>query len=223
MRSNCRFTSTLGRLLAAGLLLLAVGLGAARPAFAREAAAVPQPAPQHEGAQAEATGAHEEAHEAGWFPTIAKTFNFAVLVGVLVYFLREPLATYLNSRITRVREDLVTAASTREAATRQLADIQAKLDALPGELAALKQRGAEEIAAERARIEQAARTERERLLDQTRREIEMHARMARRELVEFAATQAVTVASDRIKRTITPADQARLVDRYAAQVQGLQP
>jgi F-type H+-transporting ATPase subunit b len=222
MRSNCRFTSTLGRLLAAGLLLLAVSLAAARPAFAQEAA-VPQPAPQHEGAQAEATGEHEEAHEAGWFPTIAKAFNFAVLVGVLVYFLREPLATYLSSRITRVREDLVTAASTREAATRQLADIQGKLAALPGELVALKQRGAEEIAAERARIEQAARTERERLLDQTRREIEMHARMARRELVEFTATQAVTVASDRIKRTITPDDQARLVDRYAAQVQGLQP
>ncbi len=82
----------------------------------------------------------------------------------------------------------------------------------------MKQRGAEEIAAERARIEEAAETERLRLLDQTRREIEMHARILKRQLLEFAATQAVAVATRRITQTITPADQARLVDRYAAQL-----
>ena len=37
----------------------------------------------------------------------AKAFNFAVLAGVLVYFLRTPLAEYLNGRISKVREDLV--------------------------------------------------------------------------------------------------------------------
>ena len=47
----------------------------------------------------------------------------------------------------------------------------------------------------------------------------MHARVAKRQLIEFAATQAVTVATQRIKQTITPDDQARLVDRYASQLQ----
>jgi F0F1-type ATP synthase membrane subunit b/b' len=84
----------------------------------------------------------------------------------------------------------------------------------------LKKRGAEEIAAERVRIEQAAAAERDRLLEHTRREIDMRLRVARRELVEFAASLAVTMAGDRIKRSITPADQARMVDRYASQLQG---
>ena len=46
----------------------------------------------------------------------------------------------------------------------------------------------------------------------------MRLRIARRELLELTADLAVRVASDRIQRTITADDQARLVDRYAAQV-----
>ena len=43
-------------------------------------------------------------------------------------------------------------------------------------------------------------------------------RMARRQLTEDAADLAIKVAEERIKRTITPDDQLRLVDRYAAQL-----
>ena len=42
--------------------------------------------------------------------------------------------------------------------------------------------------------------------------------MAKRQLTEHAAELAVKVAEDRIRRTITPEDQLRLVDRYAAQL-----
>jgi F-type H+-transporting ATPase subunit b len=162
----------------------------------------------------------EEAHGGRWLPVIAKAFNFALLVGVLVYFLKTPLMGYLDSRITKVREDLVMAAQMREAATRQLAEIDAKLTLLPAEIETLKARGAEEIGAERVRIEQAAEAERQRLLEHTRREIDTRLRLARRDLLEHAAELAVQVASTRIQRSITPQDQERLIDRYAAQVGG---
>jgi F0F1-type ATP synthase membrane subunit b/b' len=48
----------------------------------------------------------------------------------------------------------------------------------------------------------------------------MRLQVARRALVEHAADLAVQVASARIQRTITPEDQARLVDRYASQIAG---
>jgi F-type H+-transporting ATPase subunit b len=162
-----------------------------------------------------------DAHEAGsgWGATIAKAFNFAILVGVLVYFLKTPIAAYLTGRISKVREDLIAARQTRETAARQLAEIDAKLKALPLELEALKQRGAEDIVAERARIEEAAEAERQRLLEHTRREIEMRLRIARRELLELTADRAITVARERIAHAITPDDEARLVDRYASQLQ----
>lgn len=206
------------RLILAVLLLAALAVAAPRAqAQPEHSAPATTAAPQHE-----APAAHEgeqAAHDPGWWPTIWKAANFVILVGVLVYFLRAPLGAYLGGRIAKVREDLVTAAQTRETAVRQLADIDAKLAALPAELEALKQRGAEDLVAERARIEEDAQHERQRLLEQTRREIDMRLRVAKRELLEVAAGLAVNVASERIRASITADDQARLVDRYASQLQ----
>lgn len=159
-----------------------------------------------------------EAEHEGILPTIARLFNFAILAGVLVYFLRRPIQDYLQTRSGQIRHDLVTAAEMRRAATEQLDQIQRRMAALPAELEALKTRGAEDIAAEKARIAETAKTERERLLDHTRREIQMRLRVARRELTELAAQLSVQVAEQRIRRNITPDDQLRLLDRYANQV-----
>ena len=161
--------------------------------------------------------AAEAGHE-GILPIVARLFNFAILAGVLVYFLRRPIQEYLRTRSDQIRQDLVTAAETRRAATAQLDEIQRRMAALPSELDALKTRGAEDIAAEQARIAQQAKAERERLLDQTRREIQMRLRVARRELTDHAAHLAVQVAEQRIKRNITQEDQLRLLDRYAGQL-----
>ncbi|MGB2716793.1 MAG: ATP synthase F0 subunit B [Vicinamibacterales bacterium] len=159
-----------------------------------------------------------EAEHEGILPVIARLFNFAILAGVLVYFLRRPIQDYLRTRSDQIRHDLVTAAEMRRVATAQLEQIQRQMAALPSELEALKTRGAEDIAAEQVRIAETAKAERERLLDQTRREIQMRLRVARRELTEHAAQLAVQVAEQRIRRTITPDDQLRLLDQYATQV-----
>ena len=81
-------------------------------------------------------------------------------------------------------------------------------------------RGAQEIAAEETRIASDAAAERERLLTQTRREIEVRLRAAQRELSEHAATLALDLARQRLATEMTPADQARLVDRYLHAGQG---
>ena len=165
----------------------------------------------------ELLAAAEGEHE-GILPTVAKLFNFAVLIGVLVYFLRTPIADYLRVRSTQIREALVTAAEMRQTATAQLEAIHQQLALLPSELEALKKRGVEDTAAEEARIAATAKVERARLLEQMRREIDMRLRVARRELTEHAAALAVQVAEDRIRRNITADDQLRLLDRYTTQI-----
>ena len=208
--------------------LLVVALGCAVPVFAQEHAPAQPPAAQSSPLPQGAQPAHpeavtdpehaEESHDEGIMPTVFRLANFAILVGLLVYFLKSPFVGYLASRSAQIRQDLVTAAEMRAAATAQLAEIDKKMQALPAELDALRRQGAEDVKAEQARIAVAAADERTRLLEQTRREIDMRLRIARRELTEHAAQLAVGVAEQRIRRSITPDDQVRLVDRYASQL-----
>lgn len=149
---------------------------------------------------------------------IAKLFNFALLAGTLVYFLRTPFATHLSGRSTQIRSDLMKAAAAKASAAEQLADIDKKMSALPAELDALRFAGAAEVVAEEARIRRAADAERARLLEQTRREIDVQLKIAERKLLQLTADLAVAVAAERLRTTITDADQVRLVDRYLAQV-----
>jgi F-type H+-transporting ATPase subunit b len=160
----------------------------------------------------------ETPHGLTLWQTVAKLANFAILAGVLVYFGKGPIGAFLASRATQIRQDLVTAAELRASAESQLAEIDRKLQTLPAELAALKAQGEQDLRAEQARLAEAAALERERLLAHARREIEMRLRLARRELTEHAAQLAVDIAAERIRRSITPADQLRLVDRYTAQL-----
>jgi F-type H+-transporting ATPase subunit b len=200
-----------------GLLAVVFALCLAAPS---EAQPHDQPAPAH-AAGAAGQPAHGEAaaeHGPTVLQIIAKLLNFAVLVGLLVYYLRTPIAEYLASRSTQIRQELVTAAEMRAAATAQLAEIQRKLATLPGELEALKAQGAEDVKAEKIRIAHAAAAERERLIEQTHREIATRLRIARRSLVELAADLAVGVARERIATSITLDDQLRLVDRYTQQL-----
>ena len=161
---------------------------------------------------------HAAPHEASWSALLWPIVNFAILIGVLAYFLKSPFLGYLSDRSSAIRSDLVQAAQLKAAATEQLASLEQKLRALPGEIDALRARGAAEIAAEEQRITAAAVADRDRLLEQARRDIDVQTRLAKREILEHAADLSVQLATDRIRRDITPDDQARIVDRYITQV-----
>jgi F-type H+-transporting ATPase subunit b len=179
-----------------------------------------QPRPQEvaPGIAAEPTEHEEEEHHSVWAGLLWPTVNFAILFGALWYFLKTPMANYLRDRHTAIRKELVEAANVTATASAQLAEIEQRLHALPGEIEALRQRSAEEIASEEARIAALATAERDRLLEQTRREIDLQVRLAKRALVEHAADLSVQLAADRIEQQITPFDQERLVDQYLTDV-----
>jgi F-type H+-transporting ATPase subunit b len=229
-RRRCETWPNPGRAIASAVIVCVVLLASAGrasavvPAAAQSSRAAAadhaQPghaAPVSEQAVSDGHTAEEEHGESVW-AFWGRVFNFAALVGLLVYFLRSPFRSYLAERGTQIRTDLVTAAAMKEDASRQIAEIDAKLKQLPAELDNLRARGQREIAAEEARIRQAAAAERDRLLEQTRREIELQLRGVRRDLVTHAADLAVQVARERIRSHITTDDQRRLLDRYLEQV-----
>ena len=202
----------------AALLFVAATLVFVSPVIAQEHAPA-QPAAGAETHAAEAEGGHHDQSIGemilgmGW-----PVANFIIFVGALYYFLNQPFRDYLKNRGAAIRKDLVEAAEIKATATAQLASIEQKLQALPGELSKLRTRGAEEIAAEERRIAAAATAERDRLLEQARREIDLQVRLAKKEILEHAADLSVQLATERLKKEVTPADQDRLVDRYLSQV-----
>jgi F-type H+-transporting ATPase subunit b len=208
-------------LLMVAALVVVRGEAAAQPAS--QAPAVTGEAPStaaHEGvaeAPGEAAAEHQGSEIVGM---IARLVNFAILAGVLVYFLKSPLVGYLASRSDQIRGDLVKAAEMKRAAAAQIEEIDRLMMALPAELEALRAQGAEEIASEEERIRTAAAAERDRLLEQARREIEFQVKVAERDLVSHAADLAVSVATERIRNHITDEDRQRLVDRYVHQLKG---
>lgn len=174
---------------------------------------------QPEGEHAATEGEHHDESIGGMILGMGwPVANFIIFVGVLYYFLNQPLRDYLATRSSAIRKDLVEAAELKATANAQLATIEQKLQALPGELTALRTRGAEEIKAEEQRIAAQAAADRDRLLEQTRREIELQVRLAKKEILEHAADLSVQLATERIRKEVTPADQDRLVDRYLSQV-----
>jgi F-type H+-transporting ATPase subunit b len=204
-------------------ILAAMMMAFAPLAFAQEHP--PAPGASHE-AQVPA-GEHDAAAEGGHHDqSIGEMIlamgwpvaNFIIFVGILYYYLNQPLKDYLATRSSTIRKDLVEAAELRTTATSQLATIEQRLAALPGELNALRTRGADEIKAEEQRIAAQAAADRDRLLEQTRREIDLQVRLAKKEMLEHAADLSVQLATERIKSEVTPADQDRMVDRYLSQV-----
>lgn len=153
-----------------------------------------------------------------WMPTLAKLFNFSLLVGLLVYFLRGIVSGYLRTRHATIRKDLVDAAALRASAEQQLTGVRERLSVLPAELDALKKLGQEELAEERVRMKDATARAREQLLDRARRDIGLRFRLARRALTEHTADLAVRLARTRIEQAMTAEDQVRLIDRYTSEV-----
>jgi F-type H+-transporting ATPase subunit b len=210
-RPACEFRRKLHALSIAALMVASLaGAGAQAPAAH---------APATDAHQATAEGDHGAAAEhGGLFGLLWPTVNFLILCGGLYYFLRAPFTEYLAGRSSQIRKDLLDAAELNRAATAQLAEVDRKVKALPGEIETLRTRGTQEIAAEEARIAAAAAAERERLVTQTRREIDARLRAAQRDLSEHAARLALDLARQRLAADMTPADHTRLVDRYLQQV-----
>jgi len=193
--------------------------GTSASAASQEHPAATAGQPEHANpAEAEHAGEHEQSLGQMLVGMLWPIANFIIFVGVIYYFGNKPFKEYLANRSSAIRKDLVAAAELRSTATAQLSQIEQKLQALPGEISALRTRGAEEIKAEEQRIAAAAAADRERMLEQTRREIDLQVRLAKREILEHAADLSVQLATDRIKKEITPEDQSRIVDRYLDQV-----
>ena len=193
MFSKIKFSSL------SGLLVLAAALLGAEWVMAAEA-----------GAHAKAFSFTEE---------LFKLVNTLIVVGILYKVAYHPIRNFLKDRREGIRKALEESRAAREEAEKQLAEQRSKVADLEAELVRVREQGEKERAMMRERLEEEQENQAQRLLEQTRTTIELESSKARAELQNQAASLALSLAEEMLKKELGEADQERFVENYLARLE----
>ncbi len=149
---------------------------------------------------------------------VSKAVNLVIFLGLLYFLLRKPAREFFTTRLAEVRATLQQAAKEKDAATAKMAELDGRLSRLDTELAEIKSQAQREAAAERERLQVEAQRDAEKIRVTSQREIESAKQIAMSELREFAATKAVDLAEQMIRRELKPEDDARLLQRMGEEM-----
>ena len=161
-------------------------------------------------------GAHAKAFS--FTEELFKLVNTLIVVGILYKVAFNPIKNFLKDRREGIRKALEEARAAREEAEKQLAEQRAKVADLEAELVRVREQGAKERAAMQERLEKEQENQAQRLLEQTRTTIELEASKARAELQNQAASLALNLAEEMLKKELGEADQERFVENYLANI-----
>ncbi len=165
-------------------------------------------------------GAEEAGDRWGSLLEIGRAANLLVVVAVLVYVARKPLAHFLTVRSQTIRDQLAEAQKARVDAEARLNEINARMSGLEEELVEMKTAAEKEAREEYQRLTAAADHEADKILERARLEIDGLTRAAQLELKAHAAELSIQLAQDRIRSEMTEDDQRRLFARFVARVGG---
>jgi len=143
-----------------------------------------------------------------------KTFNFAVLVGVLVYFAGGSLRKMVSSYSSKIKTELEESERRAREAEEKLKEIEERWRKLDEEVESIRRSAIENASEERERILREAEVEAEKIKRAAMEEMEAMYEKALRELREYAANIAVSIAEERIKKKMTPKIHKKLLEKY---------
>ena len=147
-----------------------------------------------------------------------RCFNFALLVGLVAYFVTKPIRKGLKGRTEEIEKTLAEAQAAKEAAEAKHLEYSEKLAKATEEIAGITDSIRREGELERDKIIAAAKE----LAIKVEQEAENKAAgvitKARTELREEAASLAVELAEDMLKKQVSADDQKRLVEEYMQKV-----
>lgn len=149
---------------------------------------------------------------------LAKLVNLAVFLGLLFWLVRKPAQDFFAKRLAEVRATLQQAAKEKEVASAKMAELDSRLNKLDSDIAEIKAQAQREALAERERLEAEARRDMEKIRQSAQREVESAKQIAMTELREYAATKAVDLAEQMIRKELKPEDDAKLLQRMGEEM-----
>ena len=144
--------------------------------------------------------------------------NLVLALGVIGYFARTPVRTYMAERRQNIEAGIEAARRQLAEAERQLAACDERMTALDHEVEEIRRSVRAQAESERERLLADAHVLAERIRRDAHAAVEQEARSARQQLRNEAAEMAVRIAGDLLKRQVTDSDRARLVDEFVEHV-----
>jgi F-type H+-transporting ATPase subunit b len=167
-----------------------------------------------------ALAAEEESNKWGIWLVVGRLFNLALVVGVLVWVARKPLAIFYANRTQTIREQLAEAQAARREAEAKLAEMESRMSRLDDELRGIKEQAEQEAQEEYQRLLSAAERDAEKIIERARQEIEGMTRAAQLELKGQVAELSVQLAEEKIRQEITDEDRNRLFSGFVTKLGG---
>lgn len=149
---------------------------------------------------------------------IWRCVNFAVMVGLLGYFVSKPIRNGLQNRRTDIEKALADATAAREAAEAKAHEYQEKLAKAAAEIDTIYAAIRREGELERDKILASAKEMAAKIEQEADAKASSAVARARLELRAEAARLAVELAEELLAKNVTAADQKRLVDEYMQKV-----
>jgi len=168
-----------------------------------------------------ASGGGEAAPGIPWGEIVKQAVNFGILVGVLVYFLRKPVASFLKERSELMRKSIDDAANARAEAARKLEAVDARMAKLSEEVAAMNAKMDAEAAVEAQALRDTVTAEIARIKKQAEFTGEQEVKKARAELQQEAALLSAKAAEELVRKSLSPEDQERLVKENIQKIEGI--
>ena len=166
-----------------------------------------------------ARAAEEGGHGASASTIFWHAFNLLVLIGVLVYFARGPIAAFLASRRAQIEDGIESAGRELAEAERRLATCEQRAATLESELDEIRRLVRQQAESERDRLLAEARATAERIRRDAVAGAEQELRHARDRLRAETVDLTVRIAGDTLRGQVTDADRARLVDDFVQRIE----
>ena len=158
-------------------------------------------------AAAEAEGASEPS-------VIWRWANFAILAVGLGYLMAKHLPAVFSARSKEIQKGISEAQQMKQDAERRSAEMDARLNALGGDIERFRQQSAIEMQQEGDRIAKETAVQLQKIEEHAGMEIEAAGKTARRQLKEYAAELAMGLAEERLRTRMDSATESKLVDDF---------
>ena len=152
---------------------------------------------------------------------IPSAVNLAILIGLMVYFLREPMANFVKNRHLSLAEELSAVREKLQQAKAQFQDFSSKLSTVESEISGLHQQTRQEAAQTQARVLANAQKISGTIVTDAKASTEGLYAEFRNQLIHEFGAQVLDRAEQIIRERLTGDDRVRIRQEFSKQVESV--